>query len=140
LVGVGAGNFQVLSGSWHGAHNTYTELGAEAGIPGLILFLLVLWAAHRNLAVVQNSAIYKEDKEFRIFASALVASLGAYLLGAFFADTAYNLFPYFLVAYTTGLYRIAYPNGRKKSAAGAVLNGATGTSNHQDRKELAWSR
>jgi O-antigen ligase len=113
LVGIGPGNFAALSGSWHVAHNTYTELGAEAGIPALILFLLVLWAGHRNLRSVRRSAIYKENKESRIFIGGLVASFGAYLLGALFADTAYDMFPYFLVAYTMGVYRIAYPNRRR---------------------------
>lgn len=110
LVGVGPGNFPVVAGSWHVAHNTYTEMGAEAGIPALILFLLYLWAARRNLRRAFKSKIYKNDKEFRIFTGALAASFGAYVVGAFFSDTAYNLFPYFLVAYTTGLYRIAYPS------------------------------
>jgi O-antigen ligase len=142
LTGVGPGNFPTFSGVWRVAHNTYTELGAEAGIPALLLFLLVLCVAYRNLRSVQKSTIYKEDKEFRIFTGGLLASFVAYLLGAFFADTAYNLFPYFLVAYTTGLYRIAYPLGQnqKKIAAGVNLNGGTSGSDREERRELAWTR
>ncbi len=115
LVGVGPGNFPVVAGSWHVAHNTYIEMGAEAGVPALVLFLLYLWAARRNLRWALNSAIYRDDKEFRILTGALAASFGAYVVGAFFSDTAYNLFPYFLVAYTTGLYRIAYPSPESKN-------------------------
>ena len=117
LVGVGPGNFPVVAGSWHVAHNTYTEMGAEAGIPALMLFLLYLWAARRNLRWALKSTTYKVDKEFKIFTGALAASFGAYVVGAFFSDTAYNLFPYFLVAYTTGLYRVAYPSpqGNRKN-------------------------
>jgi putative inorganic carbon (HCO3(-)) transporter len=107
LVGVGPGNFQVVTGGWKVAHNTYSELGAEAGIPALILFLLVLGAGFQSLRFAQKSSIYKSDKEFQILTGALLASFGAYLVGAFFSDTAYNLFPYFLISYTCGLRHIA---------------------------------
>ena len=107
LVGVGPGNFQVVNGVWRVAHNTYSEMGAEAGVPALILFLLVLLAGYQNLRFAQKSPAYKRDNEFRLLSGALVASMGAYLVGAFFADTAYNLFPYFLIAYTCGLRKIA---------------------------------
>jgi hypothetical protein len=61
----------------------------------------------KNLFVSQKSALFKANGEFRIFTGGLMASMAAYMLGAFFADTAYNLFPYFLVAYTCGLRQIA---------------------------------
>ena len=138
LLGVGPGNFEYLSGSSAKAHNTYTQLGAEAGVPALILFLLILWAAHRNLRTVQQSTIYKEDNEFRVLTGGLVASLGAYIVTGFFASTPYHLFPYFLVAYTTGLYRTAYPFGRMQKRSGANLN--VGASNASDgNKDVAWS-
>ena len=40
------------------------------------------------------------------------ASIPGYMVGAFFASTAYLLYPYFLVSYTTALYNIgsAVPN------------------------------
>jgi O-antigen ligase len=139
LFGIGPGNFPTFSGSWHVTHNTYTEIGVEAGIPALIIFLLILWTAHRNLRSVQKSELYKQDKDIRICAGALVASLAAYLVGAFFTSTTYHLFPYFLVAYTTGLHRIAYPSGKDKSAAGVTRNGRNRNANDQ-RKDLAWTR
>ena len=107
LLGVGPGNFPIVTGKWLVAHNTYSEMGAEVGIPAVILFLLVLGAGVNNLFVAQRSALFKADGEFRIFNGALMASMGAYMLGAFFADTAYNLFPYFLVAYTCALRQVA---------------------------------
>jgi len=107
VFGVGPGNFQVVTGAWHVAHNTYSEMGAEAGVPALILFLWVLAAGYQNLRFAQRSQFSKTDLEFRILAGGLVASFGAYLVGAFFSDTAYNLFPYFLIAYTCGLRRVA---------------------------------
>ena len=118
VFGVGPGNFEVFSGNWHVAHNTYTELGAEAGIPALLLFLAILILAYRNLRRTRKLLRQQDDQELRILTGALTASLAAYVMGAFFADTAYQLFPYYLVAYTSAAYRIASqpnPKGRAES-------------------------
>ena len=118
LFGVGPGNFAVVNGTWAVAHNTYTELGAEAGIPALVLFLAILILAYRNLRRTRKLLRQQDDQELRILTGALTASLAAYVMGAFFADTAYQLFPYYLVAYTSAAYRIASqpnPKGRAES-------------------------
>ncbi|MBV9574260.1 MAG: O-antigen ligase family protein [Acidobacteriales bacterium] len=107
MVGVGPGNFQAVSGHWFVAHNTYTELGAEGGLPALLLFLLFLGCGFRNLRRVSKSAAYKNDVQIQLFTGAMWASLFAFLLGAFFSDTQYELFPYFMVGYTTALYHLA---------------------------------
>jgi len=140
LLGVGPGNFPIVTGKWLVAHNTYSEMGAEVGVPALVLFLLVLGAGINNLFVAQKSALFKADAEFRIFTGALMASMAAYMLGAFFADTAYNLFPYFLVAYTCGLRQIAEhpqatltPSVQQKPVSPPVIEGAYA---HRATREL----
>jgi len=87
LVGVGPGCFVLVDEGWVVAHNTYTELAAEAGIPALVLFLLAIGAALKNIAQVRKSLHYREDPEFRLFTQALWAGLVAYLMGACFAST-----------------------------------------------------
>jgi len=107
LVGVGPGCFQLVGNGWMVAHNTYTEFAAEAGFPALLLFLLAIGAALKNIAQVRKSQRYQEDSEFRLFTQAQWAGLVAYLLGACFASTEYNLYPYLMVAYTCAMVRIA---------------------------------
>jgi len=106
LFGVGPGCFILVDSGWTVAHNTYTELAAESGILALILFLLAMRAAFKNIAVVRKSQHYRDDPEFRLFTQALWAGLAAYLTGACFASTEYNLYPYFMVAYTCAMVRI----------------------------------
>jgi len=116
LVGVGPGCFILVDRGWVVAHNSYTELAAESGIPALVLFLMAIGAAFKNIAQVRKSQQYAEDPEFRLFTQALWAGLAAYLTGACFASTEYNLYPYFMVAYTCAMVRIIgqpLPGGRQ---------------------------
>jgi O-antigen ligase len=64
MFGVGLGNFKPLSESYEDpdnvwisvAHNTYIELAAELGIPGLLLFVSVLVTSFWALRKVRNAA------------------------------------------------------------------------------------
>jgi putative inorganic carbon (HCO3(-)) transporter len=104
LFGVGAGNFEILSGSWHSAHNTFLEMSADGGLPALILYLMILWRAFKNVRTVKR---YKgEAFEHRLWAKALQASLLAFLVASCFASEAYQYFTYFLVANTSALLLI----------------------------------
>lgn len=107
LVGVGPGCFPLVEEGWRVAHNSYTELAAEAGFPALILFLLAFWSTFKNVAVVRKSTLYKEDVEFQLFTQALWAALAAYMAGACFASIEYSLYPYFMVGYSCAMIRIA---------------------------------
>ena len=144
VFGVGPGNFGSFSGTWRVAHNTYTELGAEAGIPAVFLFLLVLWRAFRNLQRVERSALYKTDVEFRLFTGAMLASFFAYLLGAAFSDTQYELFPYFMIGYTTALYHMACVIPLKKKAAESTNTTESRRREFQHgesrKRDLVWTR
>jgi len=105
LFGVGSGNFAELSGSWHVTHNSFTELSAEGGVLALVLFLLMLWRSFRNL---HYAGLASSDRpEALIWVGATRASLVAYIVGACFGSYEYQFLPYFLMAYTSVLYRIS---------------------------------
>ncbi|HYM75142.1 MAG TPA: O-antigen ligase family protein [Candidatus Dormibacteraeota bacterium] len=106
LFGVGPGCFVLVDKGWIVAHNSYTELAAEEGLPALALFLLAIGAAFKNVAQVRRSQLYEQDPEVRLFTQALWAGLAAYVMGACFASTEYNLYPYFMVGYTCAMVRI----------------------------------
>lgn len=107
VFGVGPGCFPLVDRAWMVAHNAYTELAAEAGILALVLFLMAIGAAFKNIAQVRKSREYRDNLEFQIFTQATSAGLVAYMAGSFFASTEYNLYPYFMVGYTCVLLRIA---------------------------------
>lgn len=145
IFGVGPGNFASSSGSWLIAHNTYTELGAEAGLPALLLFLLLLGRGFLNLMRIAKSELYKTNTEVNIFTGAMIASWGAYVVGAAFSDTQYELFPYFMVAYTTVLYHMTcvFPKEDKEKSKLANGKGTMGgelAPVGERKPEFAWSR
>ncbi|MCI0350323.1 MAG: hypothetical protein L0Z53_12940, partial [Acidobacteriales bacterium] len=104
------GNFQIFSGDWHGAHNTYTQLGSEAGLPAALFFILLLLG---GVLKTRHLRLNSADPELRLLATALNASLTCYAVGAFFADTAYHFFPYLLVAYAASLHQISLRMNRE---------------------------
>jgi O-antigen ligase len=106
LLGIGPGNFQGYTQSWHVTHNTYTELSAESGFPSLFLFIAVLVMAFRNLKRARKSALWENSREIQLYTGGLWAGLASYITGAAFASTAYELFPYFMIGYTAVLYRL----------------------------------
>jgi O-antigen ligase len=139
IFGVGPGNFPVLSGDWHVAHNSYTELAAEAGFPALFLFVLLFALSFRKVGQIRKLPGYAADENIRLWTSALWASLAAYVIGSMFASTEYNLFPYFMVGYVCALYRIA---AQPVEAPAADLNGDKNGKPKlatTKKREYAWS-
>jgi O-antigen ligase len=121
LLGVGPGNFASSTQLWRVTHNTYTELSSECGIPALIIFLFILRATFRNLRRVRESQLFAQNLDARLITGGLWASLAGYVVGAFFASTAYELFPYFLVGFTTALFNVANPGNGIPSQQGSRL-------------------
>ncbi|HUX66443.1 MAG TPA: O-antigen ligase family protein [Terriglobales bacterium] len=118
LLGVGPGDFQIISGDWHVTHDTFTQLSAEAGIPSLILFLAIMWCGFRN----SRSAREQWAPELVWFTDAVECSLTGYLVGAVFLSTAYWLAPYLVIAYAAILSRLA----RSAAASGGTAENAGG--------------
>ena len=107
LLGIGPGNFPSYTQTWLVVHNTYAELGAETGLPGLSLYVLMLILSLRKIKKVRKLPGYKSSEDIRLWTSALWAAMAAYIAGAMFASTEYNLFPYFMVGYICAVYQIA---------------------------------
>lgn len=105
IFGVGPNGFERLSGSWHVAHNTYLQFSAEAGIPALIMFLLLARYTFQNLKSAQTRAVPGSD--IWMLAVAMRASFWAFLVGAAFTNFAYTFFPYFIIAFAAALDQIS---------------------------------
>ena len=74
--------------------------------------------------------------------SALRAAVLAYISGAMFASTEYNLFPYFMVGYVCAMYQTASaPMEAKSIPRGDIENGSNKKLGDARREgEVAWTR
>jgi hypothetical protein len=141
LFGVGPGSFQAVSGTWQPTHNTYTGLSSETGLPGVILFTTLMILSLRKTRKLQNLPGYKADQDIRLWTSALRAGMAAYIVGAIFATTEYNLFQYFIVGYICVLYKIASEpgdaSGKEPEDSKRRLRGLRNAA--KPKRELVWS-
>jgi len=113
LFGLGANNFVTYSGTWREVHMTYLQIGAEGGIPALILYLLFFTRGFRNLRLLRR--MHDLDPNIKVIIGALHSSLIGFVVGAVFAPEGYQFFPYFAVAYTSTLLAIVNSQERVTS-------------------------
>ncbi len=122
VFGVGPGNFQAAEGTlspfasrqefgigvrWNAAHNSYVQIGAELGIPGLVMFVGIIATAFGALRRTARSragpAAWSRSTPLT---QALMASLLGFVVGAFFLSLAYAEMFYTLVALAVGLHKV----------------------------------
>ena len=119
VLGVGAMNFQVAEGTispmarrqeygvgvrWGAAHNTFVQIGAELGIPGLILFVGLIASVFVSLRrVARDAARVASQRNVARLAQSLMAALVGFVVGGFFLSLAYADFLYCLVALAVAL-------------------------------------
>lgn len=119
-LGVGVGVFDVADGllapqarrqqyglgwRWAAAHNSFVQIGAEAGILGLVLFLAVLWFAFRTTTgVAFGTRAPPPTPAQRALGQALTAVLIAYCINGFFLSQAYGVLLYSTLAFVVGLH------------------------------------
>jgi probable O-glycosylation ligase (exosortase A-associated) len=124
LLGVGANNFPVAEGTlsplahrqqfgigvrWSAAHNSFVQIGAELGIPGLLVFVAILASAFATL--IGSKRQRRRSPAFRgrvlELRQALTASLIGFVVGAFFLSLAYHEMLYTLIALAVGFAKIS---------------------------------
>jgi O-antigen ligase len=107
LLGVGLGNFPVVSIQSKVSHNAYTQIGAEVGIPALLVYLMMMIYAIRRLARIEHEAQgERRDVRFYSLAIGLQASLVGYMVSSFFLSVAFGWYIYYLVGYAVCLRRL----------------------------------
>jgi O-antigen ligase len=122
LLGVGPDNFQTAEGTlsplaerqqygfgvrWNAAHNSFIQMGAETGLPGLALFVAIIWSAFAALRRAGRAEVARTgDARAPALTPALTASLIGFTVGAFFLSLAYSEMLYTLVAFAVGMRKV----------------------------------
>jgi O-antigen ligase len=133
VLGVGPNNFGAAEGTlspfaerqqfgrgvkWNAAHNSYVQIGAELGIPGLVLFIGMITSAFRALRRTNRRVgVIDEPHSGPELTQAITASLIGFVVGAFFLSLAYSEMLYTLLALTVALEKVAAgPAASQRSA------------------------
>lgn len=123
LLGVGPNNFGAAEGMlspfaqrqqfgigvpWNAPHNSFVQVGAELGIPGLALFLLIIGSAFAALRKARRGETMLAEAEHcrAHLTPALTASLLGFVVGSFFLTLAYSEMLFTLVALAVGLQKV----------------------------------
>lgn len=123
ILGVGPNNFQAAEGMlsvfsgrqqfgvgvrWNAPHNSYLQVGAELGLPGLAIFIVLIASAFTALrrSRRQERALVRAGADRPQLAPALTASLIGFVVGAFFLSLAYSEILFTLIALAVGLQKV----------------------------------
>jgi len=121
VFGVGAANFQAAEGNlspfaerqqfgigvrWNAAHNTFVQVGAELGVPGLAIFIGMLVCAFAALRSARRAGLHRPQSNGPL-TQALTASLIGFLVGSCFLSLAYSEMLYTLLATIVGWQKVA---------------------------------
>jgi hypothetical protein len=97
LFGVGIGQFQENTSTYLTAHNSYVLAAAELGLPGALLWMMLVYTSIKIPYVLATRPPPGTDLRLVPFAYALVVSFAGILVGIFFLSFCYKqmLFIYF---------------------------------------------
>ena len=139
LLGIGVGDFPVISGMWMQDHNIFTQISAEVGIPALVLFMMILVRSFRNLREARRGETSRSEQ--MMWAQGLYASLVGLVVATTFAPDAYQYFVYLLLSYPSALVLIHGEDRRISGSSKRQDKPAVpiGEKNEQFDSELQWS-
>ena len=133
LFGVGPGMFtevmeydaQKLNSRtpWLQTHNAYTQISSELGIPGLVLYLAILFTSFRAVNAVVNASKGRNTARWKAIgntASCMRMSLLAYSVTALFSSVAYQSLMPTVAGLSTVLYMTVQKEMEQEAAAAAA--------------------
>jgi len=107
LLGVGMGNFHILSIHEAVSHNAYTQVSSEMGIYALVIYFWFIVTPLRGLRRIESETMGDgAASRFYYFSVGLQAALAGYMVSSFFASVAYNFYVYYLVGYAVCVRRM----------------------------------
>jgi O-antigen ligase len=129
LLGVGMGNFHIVSIKELVSHNAYTQVAADMGIPAMVVYILFIITPFKQLRRIEReTSVSRRGSKYYYLAVGLQASLVGYMVSSFFGAVAYQYYIYYLVGYAICLRRIyrVDPNVTKDVAAAGIKDHALG--------------
>jgi O-antigen ligase len=122
LLGVGPDNFPAAEGTlspladrqqygigvrWNAPHDCFVQIGAETGVPGLLLFVAIFASAFTGLRRAGRAERHHATATGKApLTPAITASLVGFVVGGVFLSLAYSEMLYTLIALAVGLRKV----------------------------------
>jgi hypothetical protein len=107
VLGVGAGQFVDHAFNGMTAHNSYVLAAAELGLPGSVLWMMLVYVSIKIPWVLATHPPPQLDPRVRPFALALVVAFAGMLVGVFFLSFCYKTVLFVFFGMSGALYRVA---------------------------------
>ncbi|MBI3187678.1 MAG: O-antigen ligase family protein [Gammaproteobacteria bacterium] len=116
ILGVGVYNFMSAEGMifaeigarYQAAHNSFVQVGAELGIPGLVAFCLLIWRTLKNIRSLSAAEIISNKKitesKNLVATYSITGAITAFVVSGFFLSAAYITSLYFLLAMAVAIF------------------------------------
>lgn len=104
--------------TWKNVHNVYLQYGVDLGLPGLALFLGLLFGCFQCARIARRRAEEAALRELFYLAEALQLSLVAFTVAAFFHPIAYHLHFYYIAGLAVAVRFIAEPRAGRRGPLG----------------------
>ena len=120
ITGIGANAFSRAEGTisplaarqaygvglkWSAAHNSFVQVGAEMGFPGLAAYLALLFAGLATARQAVRLGLSLGDERAAAMGDALAASIVGFMVSGFFLSEAYHSYIYLVIGMDAGLHR-----------------------------------
>jgi O-antigen ligase len=103
IIGAGLGQSALAMNEargtkWVSVHNMYLEYGVDLGLPGIVMFVLMLWWSLQNVGWIRRVAKQNGDREVFVAADGLHVTIIAFATAAMFHPGGANSFLFFYLA------------------------------------------
>jgi O-antigen ligase len=90
--------------TWRSVHNAYLEYAVDLGLPGILLFIWLLFASFRSARSVEQRTLREPPLyDVSVIASGVQIALVAFAVAAFFHPIAYQFYFFCVAGLAVGL-------------------------------------
>jgi O-antigen ligase len=126
FLGIGIGNFHIVSIRGQVSHNSFLQVAAEMGLAALVLYCGIIVVCYRRLRSIERATLSEfRHSRFHYLSVGLQSALVAYAVGSFFLSVAYEGYLYSLVAFALCLDRLYQTDTLEEAASDRWLRGSS---------------
>ncbi|HEY3488442.1 MAG TPA: O-antigen ligase family protein [Gammaproteobacteria bacterium] len=111
---------EVRGPTWTEIHNVYLQYAMDLGIPGLILFLMLLIGTIKNMRLVQRLSTAARNWDLFYLAEGIRVSLIAFAVAAFFHPVGYHFYFYYIAGLAVATKAISIAGADKTTVGDTV--------------------